>query len=88
MIEGKKKMINQRLTTLGTINKAWAAAIVAPLAEWLIGLTADSLWQTWQIAMPDGVQMALVSLIIGLVVYRVPNLSTDSTAYKTQQAGV
>lgn len=62
----------------GTINKAWAAAIAAPLADWLVGILADVLWDRLHIATPDGAQMALVSLIVGLVVYRVPNLAANS----------
>lgn len=61
----------------GTINKAWAAAIAAPLADWLVGILADALWDRLHIATPDSAQMALVSLIVGLVVYRVPNLAND-----------
>jgi hypothetical protein len=62
----------------GTINKAWAAAIAAPLADWLVGILADTLWERLHLATPDSAQMALVSLIVGLVVYQVPNLAPDA----------
>ena len=65
------------VAAIGTINKAWAAAIAAPLADWVVGIVADALWSGPRIAMPDSAQLALVSLIVGLVVYRVPNLATD-----------
>lgn len=67
-------MVSNPVMTLGTINKAWAAAIAAPLADWLIGLLADALWNGPRIAMPESAEMALAALIVGLVVYRVPNL--------------
>lgn len=63
-----------RLAPLGTINKAWAAAIAAPLAQWLVGIMADALWNGPRIAMPEEAEMALAALIVGLVVYLVPNL--------------
>jgi hypothetical protein len=64
----------KNIAVLGTLNKAWAAAIAAPLAEWVVGVIADSLWNHAKIAMPDSAEMALVSLIVGLVVYHMPNL--------------
>ena len=72
-------MITKSVATIGTINKAWAAAITAPLADWLVGIAADALWNGPRIAMPDSAQIALVSLIVGLVVYRVPNLAPDQS---------
>ncbi len=80
-------MIGRGISTLGTINKAWAAAIAAPLAEWLVGLLADMLWVRWQVATPDSAKVAIVSLLVGLVVYHMPNLSTDATADRSEQAG-
>lgn len=68
-------MLTNPMTALGAINKAWAAAIAAPLADWAIGLAADALWTGPRIAMPDEAQVALVSLVVGLVVYWVPNLT-------------
>lgn len=62
------------ISALGAINKAWAAAIAAPLAHWLVGIAADALWNGPRIAMPEEAEMALASLIVGLVVYWVPNL--------------
>jgi hypothetical protein len=70
-------MIAKSAEAIGTINKAWTAAIAAPLADWLVGILADFLWNGLRIAMPDSAQMALVSLIVGLIVYRVPNLGSD-----------
>lgn len=67
-------MMSEMATGLGTINKAWAAAIAAPLADWLIGVVADLLWNGPRIAMPETAEMALAALIVGLVVYQVPNL--------------
>lgn len=67
-------MIAKTVVAIGAINKAWAAAIAAPLADWLVGILADMLWNGPRIAMPDSAQVALVSLIVGLVVYRIPNL--------------
>jgi len=80
-------MIGKSVAALGTINKAWAAAIAAPLAEWLVGLLADALWNRLQVAMPDSAEMALVSLIVGLVVYHMPNLSAAPVADDAEQAG-
>jgi hypothetical protein len=77
----------RNIATIGTINKAWAAAIAAPLADWLVGIAADALWSGPRIAMPDGAQLALVSLIVGLVVYRVPNLAADPVADTTDHVG-
>ncbi|TDQ82517.1 hypothetical protein A8950_2340 [Dongia mobilis] len=57
-----------------TINKAWAAAIAAPLADWLVGLAAEALWNGPGLAVTAEARLALVSLIVGLVVYWVPNL--------------
>lgn len=62
------------MTAIGTINKAWAAAIAAPLADWMVGVLADKLIDV-EILMPEAAHVALVSLIVGLVVYRVPNLT-------------
>jgi hypothetical protein len=81
------KMIGKGIAAIGTVNKAWAAAIAAPLAEWLIGVVADLLWRKWQIATPDSAAIALVSLIVGLVVYHVPNLPTEVLADGTERAG-
>jgi hypothetical protein len=67
-------MLIEKVTALGTINKAWAAAIAAPLADWLIDLLADAMWNGPRIAMPESAAMALSALIVGLVVYHVPNL--------------
>lgn len=64
------------MTALGTINKAWAAAIAAPLVDWLVGLFADALWNGPRIATPESAEMALVSLVVGLIVYWVPNVSS------------
>ncbi len=80
-------MIGKNIAALGVINKAWAAAIAAPLAEWFAGLVADALWAHWRIAMPDSAELAIVSLIVGLVVYRVPNLSSDQLVDATEKAG-
>jgi hypothetical protein len=80
-------MIEKSVATIGTLNKAWAAAIAAPLAEWLVGLLADVLWNRWQIATPDSAEMAIVSLIVGLVVYHVPNLPAATPADVTEKAG-
>jgi len=80
-------MIEKRVAAFGTINKAWAAAIAAPLAEWLVGLLTGALWERWQIATPDSAKIAIVSLIVGLVVYHVPNLSAEVAADSTEQAG-
>jgi hypothetical protein len=74
------------LANLGTINKAWAAAIAAPLADWLVGLAADAIWNGPRIAMPDSAQLALVSLIVGLVVYHVPNLASAQADDVSAQA--
>ncbi|WP_374382921.1 hypothetical protein [Dongia sp.] len=71
--------LKQSVLALGGLNKAWAAAVAAPLADWLIGIIADQLWAQWHIAMPDSAAMALTSLIVGLIVYRVPNLPQPST---------
>lgn len=81
-------MVGKGVAALGTINKAWAAAIAAPLAEWLVGLLADALWSHWQIAMPDSAEMAIVSLLVGLVVYHVPNLPAVPVRDGAEQAGV
>jgi hypothetical protein len=81
-------MIAKGVAAFGTINKAWAAAIAAPLAEWLVSLMADALWSRWQIAMPDSAGMAVVSLVVGLVVYHVPNLSAEPTIDGAERAGV
>jgi hypothetical protein len=81
-------MIAKGVAALGTINKAWAAAITAPLAEWLVGLLADSLWWRWQIVMPESAEMAVVSLVVGLVVYHVPNLSAEPAIDGAERAGV
>lgn len=62
------------MAAFGSINKAWAAAIAAPLAEWLAGLLAETLWNRFSIATPDSAELALASLAVGLVVYFVPNL--------------
>jgi hypothetical protein len=70
-------MLTEKMASLGTINKAWAAAIAAPLADWLIGLMADALWNGPRIAMPESAEMALSALIVGLVVYHVPNLPIE-----------
>lgn len=67
-------MLTNPVTALGAINKAWAAAIAAPLAHWLVGIVADALWNGPRIAMPDEAEMALAALIVGIVVYWVPNL--------------
>lgn len=80
-------MIDKSVAAVGAINKAWAAAIAAPLADWLVGIVADELWQGSRIAMPDTAQMALVSLLVGLVVYRVPNLKPMESTDVTNQAG-
>ncbi len=66
--------IRQSVLALGSINKAWAAAVAAPLADWLVGIAADQLWSKWHIATPDSAEMALASLVVGLIVYWVPNL--------------
>lgn len=80
-------MIEKGVAAFGTINKAWAAAIAAPLAEWLVGLLTSALWERWQIATPDSAKIAVVSLIVGLVVYHMPNLSAEVAADSTEQAG-
>lgn len=80
-------MIAKSVAGIGTINKAWAAAIAAPLADWLVGIIADALWNGPRIAMPDSAQMALVSLVVGLVVYRVPNLELQPDADLSDQIG-
>ncbi|MBI2253008.1 MAG: hypothetical protein HYU58_00160 [Proteobacteria bacterium] len=80
-------MIGKGMVALGTVNKAWAAAIAAPLAEWLVGLLADTLWAKWQIATPDSAEMAIVSLIVGLVVYHMPNLPAEPADDGAEQAG-
>jgi hypothetical protein len=80
-------MIEKGIAAVGVINKAWAAAIAAPLAEWLVGILADALWNRWQIATPDSAEMALASLIVGLVVYHVPNLPAGTVADGTENAG-
>lgn len=80
-------MIAKSVAAVGAINKAWAAAIAAPLADWLVGIAADALWNGPRIAMPDSAQMALVSLLVGLVVYRVPNLEPRQTVDASTQAG-
>lgn len=72
-------MMIEKVAALGTINKAWAAAIAAPLADWLVGILADALWDGPRIAMPETAAMALSALIVGLVVYRVPNLPAVQT---------
>jgi hypothetical protein len=72
-------MISEKVAVLGTINKAWAAAIAAPLADWLVGILADALWNGARIAMPETAEVALSALIVGLVVYRVPNLPAVQT---------
>jgi len=77
----------KRVAAIGTINKAWAAAVAAPLADWLVGIVADALWSGPRLAMPDSAQMALVSLIVGLVVYRVPNLAADSAGDTSDRVG-
>lgn len=73
------------LQAIGTINKAWAAAIAAPLADWLIGILADGLWNGPRIAMPESAEIALSALIVGLVVYYVPNLVPQDSAASTSQ---
>lgn len=80
-------MITKSVAAIGTVNKAWAAAIAAPLADWLVGIAADALWNGPRIAMPDSAQLALVSLIVGLVVYRVPNLTADPAAERSNNLG-
>lgn len=80
-------MIAKSVAAIGTINKAWAAAIAAPLADWLVGIAADALWNGPRIAMPDSAQMALVSLLVGLVVYRVPNLEPQQASDASTQMG-
>ena len=64
---------------IGTINKAWAAAIAAPLADWIVGIGVDALYNAWKIVTPDTAHTALVSLIVGVVVYWVPNLDPASS---------
>jgi len=86
-MKGQKDMIEKGIAAVGTVNKAWAAAIAAPLAEWLVGILADALWNRWQIATPDSAEMAIVSLIVGLVVYHVPNLPTAAVTDETENAG-
>lgn len=73
-------MIAEKVTALGAINKAWAAAIAAPLADWLVGILADALWNGPRIAMPSEAATALVALIVGIVVYLVPNLPASAPA--------
>ncbi|MBK8159432.1 MAG: hypothetical protein IPK59_11935 [Rhodospirillaceae bacterium] len=80
-------MIMKNVAMVGTINKAWAAAIAAPLADWVVGIAADALWNGPRIAMPDSAQMALVSLIVGLVVYHVPNLASTQAGDASDKAG-
>lgn len=80
-------MIAKGVATVGTMNKAWVAAITAPLADWLVGLAADALWNGPRIATPDSAQMALVSLIVGLAVYCVPNLDTQTATDPSSQMG-
>lgn len=72
-------MMPEKMKPLGAINKAWAAAIAAPLADWLVGILADALWNGSRIAMPETAEVALSALIVGLVVYRVPNLPAVQT---------
>jgi hypothetical protein len=78
-------MIQKNIAAIGTINKAWAAAIAAPLADWLVGIIADSLWNGPRIAMPESAEIALSALIVGLVVYHVPNLPPQSDASASQE---
>ncbi|WP_303979462.1 hypothetical protein [Dongia mobilis] len=80
-------MITKSVAAIGTINKAWAAAIAAPLADWLVGMVADTLWNGPRIAMPDSAQLALVSLLVGLVVYGVPNLAAGPALDPANDAG-
>lgn len=80
-------MIAKSIAAVGTINKAWAAAIAAPLADWLVGMAADALWNGPRIAMPDSAQMALVSLMVGLVVYHIPNLEPQPPVDSSSEAG-
>lgn len=80
-------MIKKGVAAIGTINKAWAAAVAAPLADWLVGIFADVLWNKLHVAMPDSAAMALVSLMVGLIVYRVPNLSAEQTTDSTERVG-
>ncbi len=35
-------MMAEGVAVVGTMNKAWVAAITAPLADWLVGLAADA----------------------------------------------
>ncbi|WP_374374842.1 hypothetical protein [Dongia sp.] len=75
-----------KLAAIGTINKAWAAAIAAPLADWLVGIIADGLWNGPRIAMPESAEIALSALIVGLVVYHVPNLPPQATSSTSQES--
>ncbi|WP_374656102.1 hypothetical protein [Dongia sp.] len=79
--------IGKSAAAIGSINKAWAAAIAAPLAEWLVGVLADALWSGLHVAMPDSAELALVSLIVGIVVYYVPNLPARGDGDSTEGAG-
>lgn len=63
---------------VGTINKATAAALAAPITDWLAQLAADHLVTCCTIAMPVAVEMSLSSILLGLVVWLVPNASTGN----------
>lgn len=59
---------------VGTINKATAAALAAPITDWLAQLAADQLVTCCMVAMPVAVEMSLSSILLGLVVWAVPNV--------------
>jgi len=62
------------VNAVGQINKAWAGAIAAPLADWLVDVLNSALTTSFSQPIPESAQMALTALIVGLVVYKVPNL--------------
>lgn len=67
-------IVQNTASAIGTFNKAWVAAIAAPLADWIVGIVADALFNAWHIATPDTAHTALVSLLVGVAVYIVPNM--------------
>lgn len=56
-----------------TWNKAAVAAVVAPIADWVVTIASDRLELCCSLGMPAAVSVALSSLIVGLAVYYVPN---------------
>ena len=69
--------IGSAVTGLGTINKAWAATVATPVANWLVSFIA-SYFATTSYPMPQEVSVGLTGLLVGIVVWAIPNLKGAS----------